>query len=823
MRALIADDPFLARTLKQPYWEKGAWRCLWVGPPPDLRPPFVLAFRKRFEIPKARTLRVHVTADERYELFLDGVRIGRGSERGDTNHWYFETYDLKLSSGPHLLVARVWALGDLPPGHEPEDRADLLGSSALGALAPTAQLSSLPGFLLAPQDEKDQDLLGTGLSAWDCKALGGYGFKRFHLGAQLTGAKLELDGAAFDWGFEAGAGADWRPAVTLHAGVDGARVNDRTPHHLLRPAQLPPMHHAAIPPGTVRHAEYLETPDPRALPVQKKNHDAKLAAGFAGFLKGRALVVPPHARCRAIVDLNEYYCAYHGVEVSGGAGARVRLHWAEALFTDAPPKGNLDRWCPRDKGHRGHLEGKRFVGMGDCFTADGGPNRRFESLWWHAGRYVEVLVETAAEPLTLLRPMLHETRYPLENEARFASSDAKLAAITPMMLRAMQACAHETFVDCPYYEQLMYAGDTRLECLATYVMTHDARLPQKAVRLFEASRLTSGLTQSRYPCRIRQVIPTFSLWWIGMVRDAVYWREGAVLARQMLPGVRGVLENFMALRGKNGLVAGANGWNYMDWVPGWANGIPPGGEYGASGLINWLFALALGYAADLEDLAGDRALAARNRRVRGELARALEAGYWDAKRGLFAEEPERRNFSEHSQCLALLTGCVSPEKKAALARTLFTERKLARTTIFFMHYLFEACRLLGRLDVVHQRLGLWRELKALDFKTTFECPEPSRSDCHGWGAHPYFHYFASILGIRPAAPGFAKIEIVPRLAHLKFARGTMPHPRGEICVNVERAGRTLRGTVELPKGITGVLKANGACQALAPGRNRFKA
>ena len=29
-------------------------------------------------------------------------------------------------------------------------------------------------------------------------------------------------------------------------------------------------------------------------------------------------------------------------------------------------------------------------------------------------------------------------------------------------------CAHETYMDCPYYEQLQYGGDTRLEILATY-------------------------------------------------------------------------------------------------------------------------------------------------------------------------------------------------------------------------------------------------------------------------------------------------------------------------------------------------------------------
>ncbi|NJM06598.1 hypothetical protein HC891_11035 [Candidatus Gracilibacteria bacterium] len=88
-------------------------------------------------------------------------------------------------------------------------------------------------------------------------------------------------------------------------------------------------------------------------------------------------------------------------------------------------------------------------GIGDSWTLDGGASRRLETLWWMAGRYVELLVETDNAPLTIERITFYETRYPLEAESRFDSSDTRLADIAQIALRGLQMCAHETYMDCP--------------------------------------------------------------------------------------------------------------------------------------------------------------------------------------------------------------------------------------------------------------------------------------------------------------------------------------------------------------------------------------
>jgi hypothetical protein len=88
-------------------------------------------------------------------------------------------------------------------------------------------------------------------------------------------------------------------------------------------------------------------------------------------------------------------------------------------------------------------------------------------------------------------------------------------------------------------------------------------------------------------------------------------------------------------------------------------------------------------------------------------------------------------------------------------------------------------------------------------------PEPTRSDCHGWGSHPLFHCFASLLGVRPVSMGFRSVEIRPQLGTLQGAKATLVHPLGEIVIDVQQRDGETHGHASLPEGVAGVLIANG--------------
>ena len=283
-------------------------------------------------------------------------------------------------------------------------------------------------------------------------------------------------------------------------------------------------------------------------------------------------VWPPRSVHRILLDCNDYACAYTTLTTTAGRDARISVRWAESLV----PADDRGR-----KGNRDEIAGKVFEGIGGEYVLDGGAGRAYSPLWWDAGRYIELRIETAANAVTIDGFSLEPTGYPFAFESSFESSDARLAKIVAPALHTLKMCSHETYMDCPYYEQLMYVGDTRLEALVTYATSRDARLPRKAIELFDVSREPSGWTSSRYPTRVFQRIPTFSMGWVCMVHDYLMWRGDHEFVRACMAGVRAVCEAIIGQMNAEGLVVSPNGWNFVDWAGlegRHANGRASGGD-----------------------------------------------------------------------------------------------------------------------------------------------------------------------------------------------------------------------------------------------------
>ncbi len=750
-----------------------AWSARWITV--QAAPPFaygVYHFRKTFDLPHApSSFIVHVSGDNRYQLFVNGHRIVWGPARGDLNHWRFETVDLAphLKAGRNILAAVVWNFAQF---------------------APEAQLTNQTGFLLQGNSDAER-LVDTGAS-WKAvhneaytplpvtyAAVGGY---------YAAGAGEQVDAARYPWrweqpDFDEGA---WQAAQVMGQGAP-RDARDGPNRWMLVPRTIP-----------------LMEEKPERLAAVRESSGVEVPPDFPA--RATAFTVSARGKARLLLDQSHLTTAYPELMVSGGKGAKIRIAYAEALVG---PDG-------RTKGNRNETAGKTLRGYSDVFISDGGSGRLYRPLWWRTYRYVELTIETDAEPITIddLRGVY--TGYPFEMKARLDTGSERLDKILEVGWRTARVNAHETYMDCPYYEQLQYVGDTRIQALVSLYNSGDGRLMKNAIAQLNDSRTAEGATMSRAPTRQQQYIPPFSLWWIGMVHDYWWYRDDPAFVREMLPGVRAVLTFFAQHQRPDGSLGVLPWWNFVDWA--WPNGVPPAEPDGSSAALDLQLLLALDWAADLEGAQGSRSMGNAYRASAVTLRAAIRHRYWDAARGLFADTPRKQAFSQQTNSLAVLARVVEGTQARALVDRLLADKSLTQGTYYFRHYLHSAVNQVGEGDRYLGLLDEWDSMLARGLTTWAEKPEPTRSDAHAWSASPNFELFRTVLGIDSAAPGFSRVVIRPYLGALTRASGSIPHPKGEIAVALVRTGRALDAEVTLPPGVTGEFVWNGDRRPLPAGR-----
>lgn len=772
-------------------WTTQYWPARWIlHPTAPARQYGVYHVRKAIDLPqKPARFVVHVSADNRYRLFVNGKSVAMGPARSDTQNWNYETLDLApyLQAGRNVLAAQVWYMGEG---------------------APFAQMSYQLGFLV--QGDGEIEKVANTDATWKIYQNPAYSPIKNDIPKLKTyivaGDGDRVDAALYPWGWEAPNFDDkaWVAAKPLGfptkprgLGTDG--------NWGLVPRTIPMMEVSTVRLATVRRSE-----------------NGKMDGAF---LQGKSLVtVRANTKAVFLLDQSHLTNAYPELTVSRGKGAVVTLSYAEALI-DANGK----------KGNRNEIEGRTMLGFDDQFVADGNHKRLFRPLWFRTYRYLQLTVETKDEPLVLEDLAGKFTGYPFEEKAQFVASestpgDTTLKAIWSVGWRTARLCAGETYYDCPYYEQLQYTGDTRIQSLISLYVTGDDRLMRKAIMDYDHSRFNDGLTQSRYPSADFQVIPTFSLFWVCMVHD--YWmhRQDDAFVKSMLPGILSVLNWHEQRIAKTGLNGPLEWWNFVDWSA-WKNakdeiagGVPAGARKGGSSILSLQQAYTYFRAGDLLAHYGKNEQAEHYRELGRKLNKAVYAQCWDAGRGLFADTPDKNAFSQHANILAVLTDALPAVQQAALVQKTIADTSLTQATFYFKFYLFEALKKTGLGDQFIPQLKPWRDMLAIGLTTFAENPDRSdgpstRSDCHAWSASPLYEFLSTTCGIRPGEPGFRAVRIEPFLGDLTTVAGKMPHPLGEIAIQFQKTPTGgLTGNVTLPANLTGTLRWKGKTMVLKVGK-----
>lgn len=781
--SLILSLPLSAQQASQKVLTQ-RWQADWIAPQNvNLKDFGVFHFRKSFDLAqKPAQFIINVSGDNRYRLFVNGHFIGTGPARSDLMHWNFETFDIAqyLNQGKNTVAAVVWNFGEYMPA---------------------AQMSNKTGFIMQGNTQLES-LVNTN-QTW--KVFQNQAYKPLPVDGRklrtyiVVGAGEEVEASKFP--------TDWEKPVF----DDSQWTNART------------LGHGYIA-GTGSGAEWYLVP--RTIPQMEEIHQninsirryesSKTLTINDNWLKGKgALTIPANSKTTILLDQTFETVAYPEIIVSGGKDAKISFIYAEALIDD--------KWV---KGNRNEIEGKHIIGIQDIFRPDGQAKKGFRPLWFRTYRYIEITIETKEEALTINDFYGIKTGYPFEEKGNFSSNDPSLQNIWKVGWQTARLCAGESYFDCPYYEQLQYTGDTRIQALISLYVSGDDRLMRKALTDYDNSMTSEGLTQSRYPCNTPQIIPTFSLFWVSMTYD--YWmhRKDDAFVKSLLPNIEKVLGWYeRKIDPQKNMLGAMRWWSFVDWAKPWKwnpisdiGGIPDGATDGNSSIITFQYAYTLRQAAAIFETYGDKDKAIYYRTLADLISKSSYEQCWDESKNEVADTPDKKAFSQHANIFAILANAVPRANEKAIMDKILNDQSLTQATFYFRFYLTQALKKSGNASLYYSTLSPWRDMLNIGLSTFAEQADPTRSDCHAWSASPNYDFLSTICGIMPDAPGFEEVRIQPALGDLENVSGKVPHPSGEITVKLKRKGKTgISGEVNLPANLSGRFVWNGKSIALKGG------
>ncbi|MCF7816424.1 MAG: hypothetical protein K9M54_00950 [Kiritimatiellales bacterium] len=718
----------------------------------------VRRFRRTFELDSTRDISLHaaVTADSRYILYCNGTLVSRGPAKGDVEHRFYSTADLTphLRTGKNVMAALIMDFSKVAC-HPPE----------LGA--PCWSINHSGGFLL----ESDGPLeLSTG-KAWKIQVDQAFSFHNEgcpHGG--FVGYFERFDTAAEP--------AGWTLPDFDDSGWDSAS-------ELYPPVRIEDYRDAPSPYGLVEAiVPLLDESEPLRFKSVFLPGGGEAPAKWQQWIGGVPVTVPANSRVEIILDAGALQSGFPVLATSGGKSAKVQMMYAEGLrlpwsVEDANILGrgidttnvstmNSSEQAGWTLDRRGTL-----AGWFDEITLSGGEHA-YEPFHWRTFQFVKLTVETSVEPLTIQPLTYRFTAYPFQKNYAFQCSDDFFQSLEKISWHTFRLCTHETFEDCPYYEQMQYSGDSQITSLIALAATGDARLTKQALYQFSWSLRPEGITECRYPATLPVVIPSWSLHYILMIADYFDYTGDTQTIRDLLPCIRSILDWFDRHKDETGLPAKLPHWNTVDWSPRWDRGCPPGWDRGPTCIISSQYLRALRVAAKFDKSTSHYAEEAK------AVAQKINDLFWNEKRGLYEDCPGGPDASQYGNAWAVHSGAATPERAARAMDAALENRELDPASFFGMYFVVRALEDCGQYSRFPQLLGRWQEMIDCGFSTWAEDITYWRSLCHAWSAFPAIEFLRGVLGVKPGKPGFEEILVQPQPLHLYSASGKVPTPHGAV-------------------------------------------
>ena len=745
-------------------------------------------FRKSFSLEKpVKNAQLHITADQSYQLWINGKYVCRGPARGYQKSWPFDSINIAkyLQQGSNLIAVRAYNPGFSNFQYKCEGFAGLLVALQVGARQIVSD------------------------SSWHCMRQPGIRRDAMPSSLQLFPQEhIDLREEPPHWydSIETVLGP-WQAPAT--------RLWNAPPWYQLEPRNIPQLSEKCI---RIQHgiglnfgANALGYNTARSIIGQRlledRSHKAeRFSSSFTVPVVGKGNFVS------YLFDCGKVHVGNLLVTVDGAAGGEIiDTHLAETID---PENLTLDQLA----------EANSRMAFSDRLICRQG-NQKHLFFHTYGFRYVEITVRDNCGPLHL-KIALNQTRYPLRISGAFSSSEESLEKIWQACAWTQQSCMLDAYVDTPWREQVQWWGDARVQAWNTFHLSGDSRLLKRGIGQIGEQINRDGLTYGHAPTMAHScILPDFSLIWILTLWD-YYWQTGNL---ELFRSKSNIIKGVLTYCRKNSdpksqlLRNDPRYWLFLDWTD-----IP---KQGCPTLYSLWLLMVLEKMALVYGLLGDTALEDEciswGRELRIALTKLInENGY--ICDGVDETGRMYSSHSIHSQVIALELQLEGLNKAAIIEYTLlpFIRREFVpavHPSAYWITYVFSFLSKHGYgREVVDYIQCRWQPMA--DYGSTWENFTPKKADeshSHAWSAHPIFHFMQIIGGVRQIEPAWRKVAYRPTFIG-RHGGCVIPTGMGKIISQWRRvADDKVSVSLALPHGIAADIHLPGETLCGIVGENEW--
>lgn len=749
----LSDEQAVAEHLSQSF--------IWAAPHEVRQNDYVL-FRKTVGIPSpAEKAIVHIFADSRYALFINGKLVNWGPARFDPQFPEYDSLEITtyLRQGDNLFAVLGRSFG---------------GLIALG-------ITHLPGLILLVQiDLQDGRRLEFSSDAT---------WKTSRDTPWVAGAPLRWSWAA-EWYDARHPAADWfTPAFDDHNWqmaimVDGSLWGK----------------------FRVRSIPLLETFPSQGLPrlvLDKKVSLSYNSGAKETNTKAQATISkktgmldkcgPLHMAdgSQIVVDMDYPVLGRPIVRLTTQAGVEFRVNYFE------------------------RLKGENISSLVEDSCWDIYICRSGEQTWFpidsRGFRYL--VIEVNGGPVVIHAIEAVNIRYPVRRAGKFECSNSALNEIWKMCALTMELCMEDGYLDTIHRERCMWLGDVVGTTFhANLAAFGDLKLYRRLLWMMPQSQDDEGRIKAHVPSDYREGDPHdriedyMLLELIGLQEYYQLTGDDSII-REMWPRLVKMLAWFERNQTERGLLK-LREFIFIE--------NPTAYKVGEGTTLNAMYVAALRAAAEFASLVGDTGNARHYAQLAEVVQTSLNRYLWNAEAGtydaLLIPDGSKMGPTKHAAFIALWSGVIPSERRESVYRWLTEENSLRGLYIYpyTMYFLLDVLYRVGN-NLTADRLVLelirwkWGPLIDMDTLTTSEDFEGGGAWVHEAGTVPAWFLSSFVLGVRvEPLKGKRILLIQPRLADLEWAQGTVPTVLGDVQVSHRQEQNLWRSEMVLPQNQSAV-------------------